>query len=166
VLGQLGVADTGNKRVVFFGPGGERRSAVGPGVDAPPPLDEPTGLARDGNQTLLVADMWNQRILRLDRFARTLAAWPVPGWDSRDADDKPAVAVDAAGRVYASDPESGQVLVFTPAGALEASLRVSGAGGTAAKPTGVAIDEKTGKLLVVDRAGGRLLVMPAYRPAR
>lgn len=161
---ELVVADTGNKRLLFYTASGQRRRTLGPLVDLPPPLDEPTGIGRDANGTLLVADMWNQRVIRIDRYARPLAAWPVPSWESRDANDKPAVAVDANGRIYACDPEGGRILVFAPSGTLEASLRLPDAGGAAARPTGVAIDDGAGKVLVIDRAGQRLLVMPPYLP--
>lgn len=161
---ELVVTDTGNKRLIFYAASGQPRRTLGPPVDVPPPLDEPTGIARDANDTLLVADMWNRRMLRIDRFLGPLAVWPVAGWESRDANDKAAVAVDASGRVYASDPESGRIIVFTPAGALEAVLRLPDSGGVAAKPTGLAVDADAGRLLVVDRAADRLLVMPLYRP--
>ncbi|MCC7242874.1 MAG: TIGR03663 family protein [Acidobacteria bacterium] len=160
--GRLVVADAGNNRLLFYGTTGHRQGSWGPVIDVDPPLDGPASVALDANETLLVAD--HQRILRVDRFARTLAVWRVPEWDRLAAGDNPALAVDSTGLVYAVDPESGCVLVFSPAGALEARLLLPRAGDEDARPTGVAIDGAAGRLLVVDRAGNRLLVMPLFRP--
>ncbi|MBP7777958.1 MAG: TIGR03663 family protein [Acidobacteria bacterium] len=160
--GELVVADTGNNRLLYVALTGERRRAVGPVVDWPPALDEPTGITWDPNGTLLAVDLWNQRVLRLDRDARPLAAWQVPGWQSRDAADKASVTVDAAGRVYAVEPSSGRVFVFSPAGILELQL-VPALGTTAGvRPTGIAATGRS--LLVVDRDGGRLLELPMPDP--
>jgi uncharacterized protein (TIGR03663 family) len=164
--GHLVVADTGNKRVLAFDQRGGLVATIGGSAAAPVFFDEPTSLARDANHTLLVADAWHQRIVRLDNRRHAIGSWPVPGWRSRSAEDKPAVAVDAAGFVYASDPESGRVLMFTASGQLERILAVPGSGSAAARPTGVAIDPRTKQLLVLDHRGGRLLIYPQHEPGR
>lgn len=163
--GNLIAADTGNKRLIVFSPPGAPPGTAGSPLPVPEPLDEPTAIARDANHTLLVADAWNGRILRLDSRHHAVASWQVFGWSSRAPADKPYVAVDPSGLVYASDPESGRVLVYSPAGALLAILRLPDAASTRAKPTGVAVDPATGQLLVADQAGGRVLVLPPYRAA-
>lgn len=163
--GNLIVADTGNKRLIVFSPTGAPLGTVGSSAPVPELLDEPTAIARDANHTLLVADAWNGRILRLDSRHHAVAVWQVFGWSSRAPADKPYLAVDRSGLVYASDPESGRVLVFSPAGALLAILRLPDADGTRAKPTGVAVDPATGQLLVADQGGGRVLVLPPFRAA-
>jgi uncharacterized protein (TIGR03663 family) len=164
--GNLLVADTGNKRLLVFSPDGALLADVGPSTPSPEFFDEPTGVARDSNGTLLVADAWNARVVRIDRRRQTLAAWRVAGWSGRSPEHKPFVASDSAGLVYASDPESGRVLVFSPAGAPEAILRPAASAAHPVSPTGLAFDAVAGEMLVVDRANGRVLVMPAYGPSR
>ncbi len=165
--GELVVADTGNRRLLVVSLTGERRRVAGPDIGWPPALNEPTGVTWDPGGSLLVADLWNQRVLRLDRFARPLAAWRVPGWESRDAAHKAALAVDAAGRVYAVEPASGRIYVFSSAGILEA-VRAPATGdaftptGGAFTPTGIATVGNS--VLVVDREGGRLLDLPMPEP--
>ncbi len=158
--GDLVIADTGNRRLLVVSLTGERRRVVGPDIGWAPGLDEPTGVTWDPGGSLLVADLWNQRVLRLDRFARPLAAWRVPGWESRDATDKAALAVDTAGRVYAVEPASGRIHTFSSAGIPEAVLVPATDG--AFSPTGIATVGDS--VLVVDRAGGRVLDLPLPEP--
>jgi DNA-binding beta-propeller fold protein YncE len=161
--GNLVVADTGNKRLLVFTPDGRPVHTLGHEGHESDAFDEPVGLARDANHTLLVADAWNRRIKRLDVSYRVLAIWEVPGWQSRGATDKPYVATDAAGTVYASDPAGGRILIFTPAGQLTASLDLTADGDDTARPTGIVVDHDRNSLLVLDHAGGRLLVYPLPR---
>lgn len=161
--GTLLVADTGNKRLWQAGSG-----ASGPARFVLGGFDEPTAVARDGNGTLVVADAWNQRVVRIDRRGNVVAAWPVPGWASRSAEHKPGIAVDASGLIYATDPESGRVMVFSSSGGLRRVLRLRSADGEPARPTGIAVDEARGQLLVLDHRAGRLLTFaidPPVSPA-
>ncbi len=164
--GALIVADTGNKRLMIFDATGKTLGSVGPSSTPPEYFDEPVSLARDANGTVLVADAWNTRIVRLDSRLNTIASWRVPGWASRSAEDKPGLAVDDAGFVYASDPAEGRVFVFAPGGGLEATIRIPGADQLPARPTGLAVDLAQRKLLVLDHRGGRLLVFPLHRRVR
>ena len=159
--GRLLVADTGNRRVLGFDLAGPLPATVPDYV--PGAFSEPTAVARDANGTLLVAEAWNQRIVRVDRRGHAIAAWRVAGWSSRSAEDKPSLAVDDAGFVYASDPAAGRVFVFAPSGQVEAVLRLPAHDGAPARPTGLAIDPARQRLLVLDHRGGRLLVLPLHR---
>ena len=69
--------------------------------------------------------------------------------------NKPYVAVDSAGYVYASDPEHSRIIVFDAEGAPLASLK-GGGGSFFNTPTGVALDAQ-GRLWVSDVDGQRLL---------
>lgn len=158
--GQVLVADTGNKRVLIFDTAGRVQGSIAGAGDT---LDEPTSVVRDANGTWLVADAWNQRIVRFDDRRQRIAAWPVPGWSSRAAEDKPFVAVDGRGMVYASDPAGARVLVFTPAGRIEAVIPMPAHDGAPARPTGIAVDEARQQVVVADHAHGRLLVFALYR---
>ncbi|MEZ5289725.1 MAG: TIGR03663 family protein [Vicinamibacterales bacterium] len=161
--GRLVVADTGNRRLVFDALGGQRQGVLGPDLDVAPPLDIPTSVAADANGTLLVAD--RRRVLRLDRFGRTLATWRVPAWRGQAGEAPFSLAAAPDGSVYVADAASGHVLVFSPAGALDARLVLPRDGDRAVVPVGLAVDGATGQVVVVDRDGGRLLVMPPFRPA-
>ncbi|MGE0812982.1 MAG: flippase activity-associated protein Agl23 [Vicinamibacterales bacterium] len=160
--GRLAVADTGNRRLLFYGLGGQRQGALGPDLDVAPPLDAPTSVAADTDGTWLVAD--RRRVLRLDRFGRTLATWRVPVWGGQSGDGPLAVAADPGGRVWVADDASGHVLAFSPAGALLARLVLPRDGDRKVAPAGLAVEASTGRVIVVDRAGNRLLVMPPLRP--
>ena len=158
--GELVVADTGNRRLLWLDPGeGLRTVAASPDELG---LSEPVGLARAPDGSLLVADAWNQRIVRLGPRLEVLAQWRVPGWQSRSAEHKPYLAVDAGGRIFASDPAAGRVLVYSPDGQLLAALRLPPLAGDAGlpRPLGVAIEPGTGRLAVVDGAGDRIYVGP------
>ncbi|NPA31195.1 MAG: TIGR03663 family protein [Chloroflexi bacterium] len=114
--GRVYVADTGNKRIVVLDAEGRYLTHMGGGGLAPGQFEEPVGLALGPDGMLYVADTWNQRIQVLSLVdEHTLAfvrEWEVPAWYGQGVENKPYLAVDAQGRVYASDPEGGQVLVF------------------------------------------------------
>ena len=166
--GEVVVADTGNKRLVVLSPAGDLRHTLGSGGVGPDHFDEPVGLATDDNDTLLVADSWNQRVKRIDRRYLTLATWRVPGWLSEAVLDKPYLAVDGAGTIYAGDPEGGRVWVFEASGRLSATLSLPPTEGGKPRPVGLAVDRVAGELLVVDQAGNRVLVysLPLVEPRR
>ncbi len=68
-----------------------------------------------------MADTWNQRIQVMDYsdgFLTPENSWTVSAWYGQSLNNKPYLAVDMEGHVYASDPETGRVLVFNPDGTL------------------------------------------------
>jgi DNA-binding beta-propeller fold protein YncE len=68
-----------------------------------------------------------------------------------------AVATDAAGRVYVSDAQRGQILVFGPGGAFEDALGEPGEdAGRFVLPAGVAVAD--GRLWVADSQNRRVQV--------
>jgi DNA-binding beta-propeller fold protein YncE len=161
------VSDTGHKRVLVLDPDGRSPREAGGGGSAPGRFDEPVGIAvdpRDGS--VYVADAWNGRVQKLGPDLEFQAAWPVPGWGGRDVGDKPYLAVDDRGNVYASVPAKGRVLVFGPDGIPLLSLVGSDwKGTTAARPAGVAADPAAGALLVADTAKNRVVALPLVRSA-
>jgi uncharacterized protein (TIGR03663 family) len=160
--GELLVSDTGNKRLLRFGPKGEPLSQTGGAGAILGRFAEPVGLAVDHpNGSVYVADAWNRRIQRLDRELRAVAEWPVPSWESRRALDKPYLAADDAGRIYASDPAHSRILVYSQAGQVEGSLRID----AGSRPLGVALDLVNHTLLVADQANNRVLVFKIYEKA-
>jgi predicted membrane-bound mannosyltransferase/sugar lactone lactonase YvrE len=120
--GNVLVTDTGNKRIVVYDPSGNFISQIGGAGFEPGQFEEPVGLAIDRAAGLLyVADTWNQRIqvfAYADGLLSPLSSWEVDAWFGQSLNNKPYLAVDGDGLVYASDPESGRVLVFQPDGTL------------------------------------------------
>jgi sugar lactone lactonase YvrE len=165
--GRVLVSDTGNKRVVAYSEDGAFLFALGEAGVGAGQFDEPVGLALAPDGTLYVADTWNQRI---QAFQPTeggfvfLREWPIYGWFGQSLDNKPYLAVDAAGRVYASDPEGYRVLVFSPQGDL---LAWWGDYGTPPEGLGVvnglAVDE-SGRLWVADASNGLVVRFPPWNP--
>ena len=153
----VAVADTGHKRILLYWPDGLlRREHGGPGKQAGR-FDEPVGVAFGTNGSLYVADAWNRRIQRFDSAFQGTGEWPVSGWGSRAPSDKPYVAVSRSGVVYASDPAGARVLVYGADGTLGATI--DGPGWTApvrVRPTGLAVDDARGLLLVADPARNRV----------
>lgn len=153
----VAVADTGHKRILLFGPEGAlQREHGGPGREAGR-FDEPVGVAFGPDGSLYVADAWNRRLQRFDASMQGTGEWPVDAWASRGLTEKPYVTVARSGVVYASDPAGGRVLVYSPEGDLKATL----AGPDwnrppRTRPTGLAMDESRGLLLVADPARGRV----------
>lgn len=115
------VSDTGNKRIVIFDSEGNPISELGEAGLAPGQFDEPVGIALDNQgQLLYVADTWNQRIQSFiagtDYEFQPLNSWDVVGWYGQSLDNKPYLAVDSQGNIYATDPEGYRVLQFTSQG--------------------------------------------------
>ncbi len=163
--GRVFVSDTGNKRVVVYADDGTFLFALGSGGAGAGQFDEPVGLALGPKGTLYVADTWNQRI---QAFQPTeggfafLREWPIYGWFGQSLENKPYLAVDAAGRVYASDPEGYRVLVFSPEGDLLAWW-----GDYGAPPDGLGVVnglalDATGHLWVTDASNGLLVRFPPF----
>jgi hypothetical protein len=132
------VADTGNDRLQEFTPDGRFVRIIGAGE-----LKRPMKPAFDPSGRLLVADSGNDRIAIFTaspegyRLAGELRGIPAPVY----------VAVDRAGRVFASPRDGEAVVMFDSAG--KVAWRSSDAGATVRAPRGLAFDPK-GRLLIVD----------------
>jgi uncharacterized protein (TIGR03663 family) len=159
------VSDTGHKRLLAFDPDGRNLLQTGGGGPGPGRFDEPVGIAVDGRDgRVYVADAWNGRIQQLSPELEFESAWPVPGWGGQEMGDKPYVAVDDRGNVYASVPARARVLVFGPGGVLVLSLMGSDWRGPApSRPAGLAADPAAGVLLVADTARNRVVALPLLR---
>jgi predicted membrane-bound mannosyltransferase/DNA-binding beta-propeller fold protein YncE len=115
--GRLYVTDTGNKRIVVFTPDGEYVAQFGSeGFDLGQ-FSEPVAVAIAPSGNVYVTDTWNQRIQLLSPDASgtsffPVTSWDIDGWFGESLENKPFIAVDAAGQVYVTDPEGYRVLVF------------------------------------------------------
>ncbi len=160
--GRVYVADTGNKRIVVFDQNGNYLTQFGSaGMDLGQ-FDEPVGLAVDADGILYVADTWNLRVQALapDESVSVfipVRSWDIDGWAGQSLDNKPFIAVDAAGQIYVTDPESYRVLVFDSEGNFvrgwgDASEGLDGFGLAGAVAVG-----DDGSVWVTDAGYGRLM---------
>ncbi|NLE76857.1 MAG: 6-bladed beta-propeller, partial [Chloroflexi bacterium] len=160
--GNLLVTDTGNKRIMKYGPDGEFLGQWGGFGFEAGLYDEPVGLAVDDQGNVYVADTWNQRIQKLSPAFAPLGEWAILGWQSESVVNKPYLAV-FGDRLYASDPESFRILVFDLNGTLVATF---GAFGNDLRglnlPLGLAADN-AGNLYVADSGNHRILKFPPIR---
>jgi predicted membrane-bound mannosyltransferase/sugar lactone lactonase YvrE len=109
--GSLWVTDTGNKRLLHYSDTGEPLGSFGSQGDAPGSFNEPVGLSYDAQGRLYVADAWNARIQRFDADLSNATSFPT-GWSSQDVVAKPYVTVLTDGRIIASDPGKGLLLLL------------------------------------------------------
>ena len=157
---QLVVTDTGNHRLQIYDRDGNFVNTVGSLGTAPGQLNEPVGLAF-GEGSLFLADTWNARIQRFTPDLIPIGEWSVDGWEGQSTENKPYLAVDAEGRVYATDPENFRVLIFAADGTYLARF---GQPGTALDqfglPNGIAIDAEN-NIYIADAHNNRVLRFPA-----
>lgn len=165
--GKVYVTDTGNKRVVIFDSDGNYITQFGSAGLAPGQFDEPVGVAVSNEGVVFVADTWNQRIQSFipasDGSYQPLNSWDVVGWYGQSLDNKPYLAVDSQGNVFATDPESGRVLEYTDQGKPVRYWDDFGSSPDSPGMVGaVAVDHQNG-VWVTDVQNGRVLhfTMPA-----
>jgi predicted membrane-bound mannosyltransferase/DNA-binding beta-propeller fold protein YncE len=160
--GNLLVADTGNKRILKYSPDGALIQQVGGGGVIGGRFEEPTDVTVDPTDgSVFVADAWNRRIQKLTPDLEFVEEWPVPSWESQDRFHKPYLAVDAGGRVFATDPAMYRVFVFDRGGTITATFGAYGVDSDRfALPNGVAVDLRTGEVLVADADNMRVMVFP------
>ena len=159
--GRILVTDTGNDRVVIYDQDGNYITQFGSKGFSPGQFDEPVGMAIDGQGNLYVADTWNQRMQSFKPDGSgsytPLTTWDVAAWYGQSWDNKPYLAADQNGHVFATDPEGYRVLEFTSDGKIlrfwgDYSTNTDGFGLAGA----VAVDP-SGGVWVSDTGNGRLL---------
>ncbi len=166
--GLVYVSDTGNKRVQVFTSDGEFVTAWGSKGIGDGQFDEPVGLALDAQGRTFVADTWNQRVQVFDPTREDgsghyfLRKWEIDSWYGQGLENKPYLVVDGQGHVFASDPESGRVLVFDATGKFLAAI-----GGHESDslilmmPMGLAVDD-AGNVYVVDARANRVIKLAPF----
>lgn len=152
--GRVYVTDTGNKRIQVFDRAGTFLAAIGGEGPAPGRLREPVGLTWAGD-SLWVADAWNNRVQQLGPDGQPISALPVSGWESQAITNKPYLAVSSSGKIIATAPDAGLVLVLDGSSEVRVVSLDSGLRG-AAQPTGVAT-APTGEVYVADSRNGVVL---------
>jgi YYY domain-containing protein len=160
--GDVYVTDTGNKRVLIFGPDGSYKRQISSGMsptrfapdypfNQPGELNEPIGIAVDNAGTVYVADTNNGRIQKFDATGKYVANWAVQagGW-APGPYLEPFLALDGAGNVYATAPTSKSVLKYSPTGELLGQKGPEAA--SLSLPTGLLVGGD-GTIYVVDTGG-------------
>jgi DNA-binding beta-propeller fold protein YncE len=110
--GLVYVADTGNKRISVFTPDGIGVRQIGNGGSFEGELEEPVGIVVGDDELIYVADTWNARIQVFTNEGVYLREWAVPEWEGQSLNNKPYLALDNAGRIYASAPEGYRILAW------------------------------------------------------
>jgi DNA-binding beta-propeller fold protein YncE len=160
--GHVYVTDTGNKRVVVFDSNGNYITQFGEAGLDPGQFDEPVGIAVDANGIVYVADTWNQRIQSFAPSAdgttfQPLKQWDVSGWYGQSLDNKPFIAVDNQGHLFATDPDGYRILEFTTDGEFVRTWGEYGLGENNFNlPSGIAVDTQ-GRVWVTDAGNNRVM---------
>ena len=158
--GTLYVMDTGNHRIQHFDKEGvfiDQAGQQGIGVGE---FSEPTGLALAPDGSFVVAEAWNRRIQRFSNNLEAVTSWQVDTWAGNSLNNKPYLAVDTNGNVYATDPEGYQVIVFNAVGEYIGRFGRFGTDTSSLDlPTGITTD-KENNVYVVDANNGRVLKFP------
>lgn len=156
--GRLYVANPLSNSIVVVSPDGtiERQihSALGA---APGQFNQVSDVAVGANGTLYVLDNQNNRIEALTNAGAFLAQWPAPASSTIDSVHLLPLS---KGRLLASDPGSGSLLVYSPGGGAptRSALLERGQQLSDAQPLGLARAAQ-GRVLVADGHGNRVLVV-------
>lgn len=155
--GEVYVTDTGNKRVQVFGLDGTFKRMFGGSGSAPGQFNEEVGLGLDASGNVWVADTWNNRVQEFSSNGEPMTAFSVGnGWTSQAVTNKPFLAVDAQGRIVASFPEQGRVVMYSADGQQLKELSLP----TGTSPVGLAV-APDGRLLVADSRGNVVDSLPS-----
>jgi YYY domain-containing protein len=120
--GTVFVADTGNNRIIRFTPGGQKELEWGGKGDAPGKFWEPTGIAADAEGKVYVADNGNGRLQIFTRDGQTVAAFAVPGWESK-VFSEPHVTIDPRSNIWVTVPGEKEIRRYDRLGQLLATIK-------------------------------------------
>ena len=159
--GDLFITDTGNKRIVIYDADGNYINQFGSVGFGAGQFDEPVGIAIDQTGLVYIADTWNQRIQvmagDINGDYLPLNTWDVVAWYGQSLDNKPFLAVDDNGNLYATDPEGYRILHFTTVGTFVNYFGDYGIGANGFDlPTGI-ITDGNGGVWIADAGNGRIM---------
>ncbi|MBW7882219.1 MAG: SMP-30/gluconolactonase/LRE family protein [Caldilineaceae bacterium] len=163
--GNLLVADTGNKRILKFTPGGELIEQIGGGGVIAGRFEEPTDVTVDPTDgSYLVADSWNGRVQRFSTEMDYLGEFLVPGWSGREVSQKPFLTVLADGAIYATDPATALIIVFNRDGTVRGAFGGSGVDANRiGLANGITADLSAAAVVVADAGNNRVMVFPEVK---
>ncbi len=145
--GRVWVTDTGNHRVVSYGPLLSDPKIVGQKGSKPGEFASPIGIAASPGGEIFVADTGNRRIQVLGPDGTLRRVLPFAGWGENV---EPGLAIDDDGTIYATDPGTRSVVILDSQGREKGRLTADEAGKAFENPTGIAIDPKDRILYVVN----------------
>lgn len=153
----LYIMDTGNHRIQVVDVNGNYVDQVGTNGFGLGQFNEPVGLTIDQNGTIYVAEAWAKRIQSLDLDLNAFYEWEIDAWDGNSLDNKPYITTDGNNRIYATDPEGHQVLIFNAIGEYLGRFGRFGTGLDGLDlPTGIATDANN-NVYVADTNNHRIL---------
>jgi DNA-binding beta-propeller fold protein YncE len=156
--GTLYVANPRSNSVVLLSTGGHVvRQVTSPLGAGPDQFDQPSDVAVSPDRTVYVLDNMNNRIEALTATGAFIAQWPAPPSDTLHSVH---VLPLRGGRVLASDPFAGALLLYRPGGGVpvRVPLGVPGQAPGSVQPLGLSLGPG-GKILVTDGNGNRVLLV-------
>lgn len=155
----LFVLDRDAARIVRINPDGSLTSWGGVGSGSGQ-MDRPTGLSIQAG-TVAVADTGNRRIEIFTLSGHLITSWAVAEWATTTG-APPDVLVTNDGKVYASSPDTNQIVVYRSDGTRLGTLTPSGSDALSG-PAGLAI-KPGGAIFVVDSVGNRVTLLTQTNP--
>jgi hypothetical protein len=152
------VANPRSNSVVLLSTGGHVvRQVTSPLGAGPDQFDQPSDVAVSPDRTVYVLDNMNNRIEALTATGAFIAQWPAPPSDTLHSVH---VLPLRGGRVLASDPFAGALLLYRPGGGVpvRVPLGVPGQAPGSVQPLGLSLGPG-GKILVTDGNGNRVLLV-------
>jgi YYY domain-containing protein len=148
--GHIFVSDTGNNRIVRFSPQGLKEIEWGAKGEEPGKFWEPSGIAVDAAGNVYVADNGNGRLQIFTRNGEFIAAFPVPGWESK-VFSEPHVAIDHRGQIWVTVSGEKEVRSYDRSGKLLKTIKGEGTPGVRFEtPMGITFNAATHELVISD----------------
>lgn len=119
---EIWVTDTGHDRIQVYRLDGAFVRSIGTEGAGEGQFDEPVSLALDASGDVLVADMFNSRVVRLGPDGSYKSGFSVGGWGGQDATDKPYITALDDGRIAVSLPAGGEVRIYSAEGELLSTI--------------------------------------------
>jgi DNA-binding beta-propeller fold protein YncE len=153
---RIWVTDPPRHQLVALSTDGAVVARIGHHGDGDGAFSYPSAVAATA-EGLLVVDALNFRIVRLDAEGRWLGAFGMAGEEPGTFLLPKAVSSDESGRVYVSDAQRDEVLVFSAGGDFQYGIGKTGAeSGRFTHPAGVAVAK--GRIVVADSQNRRVQV--------
>jgi DNA-binding beta-propeller fold protein YncE len=163
--GTLYVANPRSNSIVLLSVGGhilrQLTSPLGAGSDQ---FNQPSDVAVSPNDTVYVLDDINNRIKAMTPTGAFIAQWPAPASDTLFSVHMLPLR---GGRMLASDPVAGALLLYRPGGGVPVRIPLGGPGTAAGsvQPLGLSLGPG-GNVLVTDGTGNRVLLVSSSEVLR
>lgn len=161
--GDIYLSDTGNHKVRKFDLEGKELLVIGQKGNAPGEFTEPVGVAVDAQGRIYVADNGNARIQIFSPEGALEGQIVVDGL-KLEVYSEPNVAVEADGSIWVTVPAVLAIRSYDREGNILEQHVGKEQGATFTRPMGVAIDPRTGDVLLTDLEG-KVLRLAAPQPA-